>query len=84
MRISTGISMISILLVLAGCSNTRFLAEDEMLYTGQKKVTISNEPEDMPSATRRQLLQSGSSQKPNNSVYNRRVLPPIGLWTYNS
>ena len=83
MRICTGISLISILLVLGGCSNTRFLAEDELLYTGQKKVTVSNEPEDMPSATRRQLLQSGSSQKPNNSIYNRRILPPVGLWTYN-
>jgi len=83
MRIRTGISLISILLVLGGCSNTRFLAEDELLYTGQKKVTVSNEPEDMPSATKRQLLQSGSSQKPNNSIYNRRILPPVGLWTYN-
>lgn len=83
MRICTGISLISILLVLGGCSNTRFLAEDELLYTGQKKVTVSNEPEDMPSATKRQLMQSGSSQKPNNSIYNRRILPPVGLWTYN-
>jgi len=83
MRIRMCIGMISSLLVLGGCSNTRFLAEDELLYTGQRKVNITKVPEDMPNAARRQLLQSGSSHKPNNSIYNRRVLPPIGLWTYN-
>lgn len=84
MRCQANIALIILILVLGGCSNTRFLAEDQLLYTGQKKVNISMEPEDMPSSTRRQLLQSGSPQKPNNSLFNRRVLPPIGLWVYNS
>jgi outer membrane translocation and assembly module TamA len=77
------IGLIGAMLVLGGCSNTRFLAEDELLYSGQRKVTITKVPEDMPNAAKRQLLQSGSSQKPNNSIFNRRVLPPIGLWTHN-
>ena len=83
MRSFIGIALIGMLLVLGACSNTRFLAEDELLYTGQKKINVSGEPEDMPAATSRQILRSGSAQKPNNSVFNRRVLPPVGLWTYN-
>lgn len=77
------IGLMGIVLILGGCSNTRFLAEEELLYSGEKKVRISQEPDDMPAATRRQLVQSGSTRKPNNSIYNRRVLPPVGLWVYN-
>jgi hypothetical protein len=83
MRKAGSIGLTGILLILAGCSNTRFLAEDELLYTGQKKVIMKKVPEDMPAARQRQVQQSGSTQKPNNSVFNRRVLPPVGLWTYN-
>jgi len=83
MRYQTYIYLLVLILVLGGCSNTRKLAEDQLLYTGQKKVHISKVPEDMSSAAERQLLQSGTSQKPNNSMFDRRVLPPIGLWTYN-
>ena len=81
MRYLSGIWLL--ILILGGCSNTRFLAEDQLLYTGQKKVHISMVPEDMSSVSERQLLQSGSTQKPNNSIFNRRVLPPIGLWVNN-
>ena len=83
MRMVRDICMIGILLILGSCSNTRFLTEDELLYTGQKKVIMNRVPEDMPAETRRQVSQSGSSQKPNNSIFDRRVLPPVGLWTYN-
>jgi len=83
MRYHTGILLVTLLLILGGCSNTRFLAEDELLYTGQKKVNISMVPEDMKSSSKSQLSQAGSTQKPNNSIYNKRVLPPIGLWVYN-
>jgi len=83
MRCPGGIWLLILILILGGCSNTRFLAEDQLLYTGQKKVHISMVPEDMSSVSERQLLQSGSTQKPNNSIFNRRVLPPIGLWVNN-
>jgi outer membrane protein assembly factor BamA len=83
MRYLGGIWLLILILILGGCSNTRFLAEDQLLYTGQKKVHISMVPEDMSSVSERQLLLSGSSQKPNNSIFNRRVLPPIGLWVNN-
>lgn len=83
MRAQRYIYLAGLLLLLGGCSNTRFLAEDQLLYSGQKEVHISNIPEEMSTATERQLLQSGKSQKPNNSIFDRRILPPIGLWTYN-
>lgn len=83
MRQAGNISLVIILFFLGGCSNTRFLAEDQLLYTGQKKVQVSEVPEEMKSAALRQLHAAGAVQKPNNSMFNRRVLPPIGLWTYN-
>lgn len=83
MRYRNFIWPVILLLLLAACSNTRFLAEDQLLYTGQKKPQISMMPEDINSAVTKELLRAGSDQKPNNSIFNRRVLPPVGLWVYN-
>jgi len=83
MRYQYNICLAILLLLFGACSNTRFLAEDEQLYTGQKKMNISVNEEDMKTSDTRQLSQSVSGQKPNNSMFNRRVLPPIGLWVYN-
>lgn len=83
MKCQLSILLVTLLLILVGCSNTRFLAEDEMLYTGKKKTHLSKVPEDLASAVSREVLQTGSAQKPNNAMFDRRVLPPLGLWVYN-
>lgn len=83
MRYQTNICLVILLLLFGGCSNTRFLTEDQLLYTGQKKMHISVNKEDMKASSRRQLSQAGYSEKPNNSIFDRRVLPPIGLWVHN-
>ena len=83
MKVHTHILLAIILLLIAGCSNTRFLVEDQLLYTGQEGVHITGEHEGVRPAKLKQLLQKGNVQKPNNSVLDRRILPPVGLWVYN-
>ena len=79
------IYLLVLLLILGGCSNTRFLTEDQLLYTGQEKVEIIVRQEDQNASTIKRQLQNQSfaPQKPNNSMFDRRVLPPLGLWVHN-
>jgi outer membrane translocation and assembly module TamA len=83
MRFYTIIFSLLLVLILGGCSNTRFLKDDQLLYTGQEKIEISIEQDDQNASALRKQLQSFAPQKPNNSMFDRRVLPPIGLWVYN-
>lgn len=73
------------ILVLASCSNTKFLPEDEKLYTGIKKSEVIA---DSIKRSERKDVESKvywtAYYKPNNSFYlPKRVLPPFRLWTYN-
>jgi len=83
MKGSAVIFLVTMLLILDGCSNTRFLADDQLLYTGQEKVKVIMDQEDSNASAIRQHLKTVAPQKPNNSMFDRRVLPPIGLWIYN-
>ncbi len=40
MRINILISLFLLSLVMSGCSNTRFLTDEQVLYTGREKVEI--------------------------------------------
>jgi len=81
---SRSIILLEIFLLLStGCSNTRFLSEDQVLYTGQEKVTMVQGTKDVKPSSIRSEVQLIRSIKPNNSIFDRRVLPPIGLWVYN-
>jgi outer membrane protein assembly factor BamA len=72
------------IIFMSACSNTRFLKDDEVLYTGRGKVTIVNETQIKNSALAKKLVLHMTSVKPNNSLLgNKRILPPYGLWTYN-
>jgi outer membrane protein assembly factor BamA len=68
--------------LLGSCSNTRFLADGELLYTGKDHVIISD-----PGATRQaevhRIVRSSTGVKPNNSMAGKRMLPPVGLWIYH-
>ena len=83
MKVRSSIFLISILLVLTGCSNTRFLTKDQMLYTGRKKVEIINKQNVKKISSVKNQVSSITSYKVNNSLFGRRVLPPIGLWVHN-
>lgn len=70
--------------LLMACSNTKFLTDDEILYTGIKKVKIIPQGEIENIKSIESDLYWLAYYKPNNSFYlPRRILPPIRLWNYN-
>jgi len=72
-----------LLAILSGCSNTRFLADDQLLYTGRNKVNITTPQEGIKTIPVRNYVETITSHKVNNSLFDRRVLPPVGLWVHN-
>ncbi len=68
--------------IAAGCSNTKFLTGDQLLYTGRKIVIIDDSIKTKDYNVS-QVTKSVTSYKPNNSIGGKRVLPPVGLWVYN-
>ena len=83
MRSCTFIFLTVIAALSCGCSNTRFLAEDQLLYTGIRKVEIIKEQNQKNTTPVKPYVLSTTSQKPNNSLFGKRVLLPVGLWVYN-
>jgi outer membrane protein assembly factor BamA len=71
-----------IALLSFSCSNTRFLTGDQLLYTGKKTVFISDSGK-FTDFRAKQITESVTGFKPNNSIAGKRVLPPVGLWVYN-
>jgi outer membrane protein assembly factor BamA len=53
-----------------------------MLYTGRKIVIVSDTGKRNDFQIK-QLTESVTAFKPNNSIAGKRVLPPTGLWVYN-
>lgn len=70
---------------LVGCSTTRRLAADEVLYTGVKKITIDTDTSGTLSGSVESAVKDPLSVKPNNPLYSPYVRTPfpIGLWAYN-
>lgn len=86
---SLSLAALFVILLLAGaCSTTRRLGEDEVLYTGVKKIQINpTGDEKLPSALVDELTEA-VNVRPNNpypliSPYKRTPFP-IGLWVYNN
>jgi outer membrane protein insertion porin family len=69
-------------LISSSCSNTKFLADNQLLYTGKKTVIISDSGK-FTDRNARQTIESVTGFQPNNALGGKRLLPPIGLWTYN-
>ncbi len=76
------ILIIIICLAAVGCSNTKFLADDQLLYTGKDEVFISDTAK-FKDLRVKQITGSVTAFKPNNSIGGKRVIPPFGLWFYN-
>lgn len=83
MKMYVLISFFIILAAFSACSNTRFLAENQILYTGRKEVKVISSEKKKHTRTAVTLAQSVSSHKVNNALFEQRVLPPIGLWVHN-
>jgi len=83
MRELLSIGYILVLAFLSACSNTRYLPDDQLLYTGREKVKIvSHNPEVNTSSIKAQVNYF-TSHKVNNAFLGQRILPPIGLWVHN-
>jgi hypothetical protein len=83
MRVGSSIFLVILMMVISGCSNTRFLAKDQMLYTGRQDVRIINSHNISKTSSVENYIKSITNHKVNNSLFGRRVLPPIGLWVHN-
>jgi len=83
MKIWSTISVICLFGVLSGCSNTRFLTDDQVLYTGRGKIEIIQSQTGNKNLPVKNYVKSITSHKVNNALFNHRVLPPIGLWVHN-
>ncbi len=88
MRFFPYILLMAVAGVVAACSTTRKLTENETLYTGVKKFTINTEGEEKLPGGMVSDLKEVINVKPNNpmpflSPYVRTPFP-IGLWAYNN
>jgi outer membrane protein assembly factor BamA len=83
MKIRSSIFLVSMLMVLSGCSNTRFLTKDQLLYTGRNKMEIINSQNVKKISSVKNQVSSLTTHKVNNALFGRRVLPPVGLWVHN-
>lgn len=71
------------ILLLNGCSNTKFLADEQVLYTGRKKIEITGEASKKEKSVAKEKAAGVTAFNPNNAILGKRVIPPLGLWVYN-
>lgn len=72
--------------IMVSCSTTKRIEEDELLYTGVKKIKIeTRDTVEIPDALEEQLTDL-LSVSPNNPLYSPYVRTPfpVGLWVYNN
>ena len=80
--ISSFICCITMLLAVS-CSNTKFLTDDQQLYTGHKKIELVSEEKSKTLKHAYDIADEIAFIQPNNALMGKRVLLPIGLWYYN-
>lgn len=74
-------------LLLVGCSTTRRIGQDEILYTGLKGVDVKTPGNEKFPTDVKTSLTEAVSVKPNNSLLGSASLRypfPLGLWVYNN
>jgi outer membrane protein assembly factor BamA len=69
-------------MIMGSCSNTKFLSGDQLLYTGKETVVITDSGK-FTDRNAKLTIESVTAYQANNSLANKRVLPPLGLWVYN-
>ncbi len=88
-RILTHIIPLVLMLILASCSTTRRIDDDEQLYNGIKKIEYVSidgcEKEKVPAGVREQVTEA-VFVRPNNywKLIGGRSPFPLGLWVYNN
>lgn len=74
------------IILFTACSTTRHLPEGEVLYTGQKAITINNPSPTVVGETAIEEVEAALATAPNNSFLGSSTMRwplPIGLWVYN-
>ena len=74
-----------LLLILIGCSTTKRIADDEVLYTGVKKMEIIPDSGVKIADAAASDVRSTLSVAPNNPLFSPYIRTPfpIGLWVWN-
>ena len=74
------------LLLLASCSTTRFITDDQQLYTGQKTLKVANEGHGGTYNAAMSEIEGALAKAPNGALFgsSSRQVFPFGLWVYNS
>lgn len=72
--------------LLVACSTTKHLPEGEILYTGQKKMIITNRSETPVGEIAMEEVEAALATAPNNAVLGSSTVRwplPVGLWFYS-
>ena len=75
------------LFLLASCSTTKNLPEGEVLYTGIKKIEVTNEDKSKEGEEALTEIEAALAYPPNNALLGSssiRIPLPFGLWVYNA
>ena len=75
------------LFLLASCSTTKNLPEGEVLYTGIKKIEVTNEDTSKEGEEALTEIEAALAYPPNNALLGSssiRMPLPFGLWVYLS
>ena len=76
-----------LMLLLASCSTTKNLPEGEVLYTGIKKIEVTDEDKSKEGEEALTEVEAALAYPPNNALLGSssiRVPFPFGLWVYNA
>lgn len=78
--------MLLLMLLAAACSTTRRLADDDILYTGVKKIQITTHDHQPLAPGVQADVKSAVNVAPNNCLISPylRYPFPLGLWVYNN
>lgn len=78
---------LSVALLLSGCSTTKNLPADEVLYTGIKKIEVTNEDKSPDGTEALAEIEAALNYPPNDALLGSssiRIPFPFGLWVYNA
>lgn len=81
------IYIITVSIILYGCSTTRRIEDGEILYTGLKGVEVSTPDNEKFPAELKTTLTEAVAVKPNNALLGSSSVRnpfPLGLWVYNN
>lgn len=87
MKLQESFVLIISLVVLFSCSTTKHLPEGQVLYTGQKTMTVKNQSKTTTGESAMEEVEEALAKAPNNSFLGSstmRVPLPLGLWIYNA